>query len=254
VREELFITSKLWNTYHEPCHVRQACQRTLKDLGLRYLDLYLIHFPIALKFVPFETRYPPEWLHDPKGPNPHMEYANVPLHLTWAAMEELVDAELVKNIGMCNVGTCVLRDMLTYARYGPQVLQVELHPQNSQEHLIRFCKEQGICVTGFSPLASANYLETSTDDSVLQNRKIIEIANSYGKSAAQVVLRWAVQRGTAIVPKSMKIQRMRENVNIFDFELTEQEMSTISSMDRGCRYNDPATFTQGMNSYCPIYH
>ena len=105
-RDELHITSKLWNTYHAREHVRSAAERSLRDLGLDYLDLYLIHFPIALAFVPFETRYPPEWLFDPAAPNPRMEFARVSLAETWAAMEELVDAGLVRNIGVCNYFYC----------------------------------------------------------------------------------------------------------------------------------------------------
>ena len=124
-REDIFITSKLWNTYHRKEHVRAACLKTLKDLGLAYLDLYLIHFPIALKFVPFESRYPPGWNHTDK---PGMEEDKVPFEETWRAMEELVKEGLVRNIGVCNVGTTLLRDVINYASIKPAALQVEMHP------------------------------------------------------------------------------------------------------------------------------
>jgi len=104
-REDLFVTSKLWNTFHRKEHVKMACKKTLEDLGLEYLDLYLIHFPIALKYVPFETRYPPEWFHDPNAEKPQMEEDNVPMQETWEAMQELVQEGLVKNIGVSNFGT-----------------------------------------------------------------------------------------------------------------------------------------------------
>ena len=100
-RPELWITSKLWNTYHARAQVRPAVERTLRDLQADYLDLYLVHFPIAQAFVPFEVRYPPEWLFDPVAPDPRVRFAKVPLSETWAAMEALVTAGLVRNIGVC---------------------------------------------------------------------------------------------------------------------------------------------------------
>src|SRR5436309_9715459 len=120
-RDELWITSKLWNTYHARGHVRPAVERTLRDLQLDYLDLYLIHFPIAQAFVPFEERYPPEWF-DPSETAPRMKFARVPLSETWAAMEDLVTAGLVRHVGVCNYGTALLRDLLSYARVRPAVL------------------------------------------------------------------------------------------------------------------------------------
>jgi len=122
-RKDLWITSKLWNTYHRKEHVKAACKRTLQDLQVEYLDLYLVHFPIALKFVPFEKRYPPEWVHDPEGKDPRMEEdERVPFRETWEAMEELVLEGLVKNIGVCNLGVAMLRDILQYCRVKPSVL------------------------------------------------------------------------------------------------------------------------------------
>ena len=122
------MTSKLWNTYHRHEHVRDACLRTLDDLGLEYLDLYLVHFPISLKFVPFETRYPPEWVHDPDASDPAdrvMVHDPVPIAETWRAMEQLVDEGLVKNIGVCNFNVSLLTDLLATSRVKPAVLQIE---------------------------------------------------------------------------------------------------------------------------------
>lgn len=158
-REDLWITSKLWNTYHRKEHVEAACRRTLEDLGVEYLDLYLIHFPISLKFVPFETRYPPEWFHDPTAANPRMEEDPVSIEETWRAMENLVKQGLVKNIGVCNFGCSILRDLLSYAEIKPSVLQIELHPFLTQKNLIRFCKINNIAVTGFSSFGGTSYIE-----------------------------------------------------------------------------------------------
>ena len=124
-RKDLFVTSKLWNTYHDPKHVEAACRKSLDDLGLEYLDLYLIHFPISLKFVPFEKRYPPEWLHDPESEDKKMEFADVPVQDTWRAMEALVEKGLVRNIGVSNWNCQGLRDLFSYAKIKPSVLQVK---------------------------------------------------------------------------------------------------------------------------------
>ena len=123
-RDELWITSKLWNNYHHPKHVRSACERSLKDLQVDHVDLYLLHFPIALEFVPFELRYPPGWFHDPNAARPAMKPIPIPIADTWGAMEELVQSGLVKRIGVCNFGTSLLRDLLSYARIRPSILQV----------------------------------------------------------------------------------------------------------------------------------
>ena len=139
-RDQLWITSKLWNTFHRAEHVKAACQKSLSDFGLEYFDLYLIHFPIALKFVPFEKRYPPEWIYDPQAKFPQMEEDNVSFEETWKAMEKLVEEGLVRNIGVCNVGVSLLRDVCNYAKIQPAVNQVEMHPHNTQERLLQFCR------------------------------------------------------------------------------------------------------------------
>ena len=123
-REDLWVTSKLWNTYHHPEHVKLACERTLQDLQLTYVDLYSIHFPISLKFVPFEARYPPEWIHDPSAANPRIELDFVPMASTWKAMDVLVGAGLCRHIGVCNVNVQLLMDLLGSAVIKPYANQV----------------------------------------------------------------------------------------------------------------------------------
>ena len=257
VREDLWITSKLWNTFHAPEHVEMACRKSLADLGLEYLDLYLIHFPtISLKFVPFETRYPPEWVHDPDGPNPRMEFAQVPIFKTWGAMEQLVDCGLVRNIGLCNVGVAILSDVLSYARFAPQVLQVELHPYNTQENLCRYCKEKEIFVTGFSPLGAGSYVElnmATTSQSALLEPKVKAIAQAKGVSPAQVILKWGLCLGRSIIPKTTKTSRLSENIDLFGFDLSQEEVDSISALNKNMRFNDPGQFCQGMGGFCPVY-
>ena len=256
-REELWVTSKLWNTYHHPDHVIMAMDQTLEDLGLDYLDLYLVHVPIALEFVPFETRYPPEWVHDPDDDIPMMKPAAVPLQDTWRAMETLVDSGLARHIGVCNYGVSLMRDLINYARIAPAVLQIESHPYLTQEKLIRFCTEQDVAVTAFSPLGALSYLElgmAEQAESVLQKPDVIAIADRLGKTPAQVVLRWGVQRGTSIIPKTSKPERLVENAALFDFELTAADMAAISALNRNQRFNDPGVFTElAFNTFFPIY-
>ncbi len=256
-RDALWVTSKLWNTYHHPDHVRPALERTLADLQLDYLDLYLIHFPIALAYVPFETRYPPEWVHDPDAETPVMQPAPVPLAETWGAMEALVEAGLVRQIGVCNYNTGLLHDLMAYARIKPSVLQVESHPYLTQDRLIRCAKGYGMDVTAFSPLGALSYRELGMADeaeSVLVEPAVLAAAERLGRTPAQVVLRWGIQRGTSIIPKSSNPDRLRQNLDLFDFALSADEVAAISALNKNRRFNDPGTFCEvAFDTFYPIY-
>jgi len=256
-RDDLWVTSKLWNTFHHPDHVEAACQKSLDDLGLDYLDLYLIHFPIALEYVPIEERYPPEWLFNPDAEKSEMRRQPVPLHDTWAALEKLVRQGMVRQIGVCNYNSALVHDLMSYAETKPSVLQIEAHPYLTQEKLLRLAKHYGIAVTAFSPLASKSYVEidmASETDSVLSEKAVEEIATAHSKTPAQVVLRWALQRGTSIIPKSTDPQHMRENLAITDFSLTEAQMNSISALNANRRFNDPGVFCeQAFGLFNPIY-
>lgn len=259
-REDLFIVSKLWNTFHRPEHVETGCRKSLEDLGLDYLDLYLIHFPIAMPFVPIETTYPPEWVNnDPaiNGGKARMCLDNgVTYQQTYQAMEELHAKGLVKAIGVSNVQSRHLREIHGYAKVKPSVLQVEIHPKLTQELLVRQAKEYGMAVTGYSMLGALSYVELSMatpEESVTLNGEVQAFATKYGKTPAQLIFRWGIQRGIQIIPKSSKKARLEENVAIFDFCLTADEMAKISSFNENKRYNDPGQFTLGMDCFCPIY-
>ncbi len=228
-REELWITSKLWNTYHLQDHVELACKKTLDDLQLDYLDLYMIHFPISLKFVPFEVRYPPEWMHDMQADAPRIELeTKAPMHLTWRAMEELVSKKLAVNIGVCNFSYQLLADLLSYAVITPYALQIELHPYLTQTQLVDFCMTNGLKVVAFSPLGSPSYVELGMDGGLgagpLKEPVVAEIAERLGKSSAQIVLRWGIQRGCSVIPKSNRSERIVENMDVLNFELTSEEV------------------------------
>lgn len=257
VREDLWVTSKLWNTYHCKAHVEPAIQRSLKDLQLDYLDLYLIHFPIAQPFVAFETRYPAQWIFDPSVKQPKMLTAPVPLFETWAAMESLVEKGLSKQIGICNYNTGLLHDLMSYAKIKPSVLQIESHPYLTQENLIRAAKDYNLQVTSFSPLGAMSYFELNmaqANESVLEQSVVKAAAERLNRTPAQVVLRWGVQRGNSIIPKTTKAARLKENLNIFDFELSLQEMDDIGALNCNRRFNDPGNFCEAaFNKFHPIY-
>ena len=256
-REELWVTSKLWNTFHRKEHVAAACRKSLDDLGLDYFDLYLVHFPIALKYVDFADRYPPEWLFDPAAEAPTMQRDRVPLSETWSGMERLVDQGLARQIGVCNYNTGLLHDLMNYARIKPTMLQIESHPYLTQEALIRTAQEYGMAVTAFSPLGASSYLEldmASQQETVLSEGVVGEIAQRHGVSPAQVVLRWGLQRGTSVIPKTTKPKRLAANLALFGFELSQDEMAVISGLNKNRRFNDPGVFcADAFNTFHAIY-
>lgn len=258
-RADLWVTSKLWNTYHQKEHVEPACQKTLTDLGLDYVDLYLIHFPISLKFIPFETRYPPEWVVDPDVPELNkMEVTDVPIAETWGAMEALVGKGLAKNIGVSNFTCQTLMDMLKWCKIPPAVNQVEIHPYNSQEQLVSFCKWKGITLTGFSPLGAKSYswLDGDVQAALLDDPVLKGIADKHKQTPAAICIRWQVQRGLTVVPKSCNPGRMAANLDMFGFELSDDDMKAVAALNKGRRYNDPGDFCKGMGlpeTGYPIY-
>ena len=256
-REELWVTSKLWNTYHREEHVEAACRKSLDDLGLDYFDLYLVHFPIALSFVDFQDRYPPEWLFNPSAEMPSMQLDRVPLSETWAAMEQLVGAKLARQIGICNYSASLLHDLMNYANIKPAMLQIESHPYLTQEALIRTAQSYDIAVTAFSPLGALSYVAldmASEAETVLTQPVVLAAAQRAGVTPAQVVLRWGLQRGTAVIPKTSNPQRLLENLALSDFMLSDDEMAAISSLNKNRRFNDPGAFCEeAFNTFHSIY-
>ncbi|XP_049352495.1 NADP-dependent D-sorbitol-6-phosphate dehydrogenase [Solanum verrucosum] len=235
-REDLFITTKLWNSDHG--HVLEACKDSLKKLRLDYLDLYLVHFPVATKHTGVGTTA------SALGEDGVLDIdTTISLETTWHGMENLVSLGLVRSIGISNYDIFLTRDCLAYSKVKPAVNQIETHPYFQRESLVKFCQKHDICVTAHTPLggAAAN-TEWFGSVSCLEDPALKGLAEKYKKTVAQVILRWGIQRNTVVIPKSSKLERLQENFNVLDFELTKEDMDLVKSLDRNYRTNQPAKF------------
>ncbi|EGG19785.1 hypothetical protein DFA_06886 [Cavenderia fasciculata] len=223
-REELFITSKLWCTCHSKENVEKHLKITLADLGLDYLDLYLVHWPLAFE-------YTGECLEiNPVDENGNTKLARIPMRQTWEAMEKLVDQGLVRSIGVANCNVQTIIDILSYARIRPAMNQVELNPYNTQQRLKYFCHLNGIQLTAYSPLGHGK---------LITDKVVCELAKKYNRSVANILCRWAIQQGFTVIPKSVNPDRIKDNFKVLDFKIDESDMSILNNLNKNLRTCDP---------------
>lgn len=224
-RKTIFITSKLWNSKHDPKDVEAALDQSLKDLGVEYVDLYLMHWPVA--FASGDRLFPL----DDEGV---FKLSNVPFNDTWKAMEALVKTGKTRAVGVSNFNIRRLKELLSVAEVVPAVNQVEAHPYLQQIDLSQFCKEKGILIEAYSPLGNNITGEPKTVD----DPKVHEVAKSLDMDPGQVLVSWGVQRGTIVLPKSVTEKRIKGNFQ--DAVLPDDAMTRLDALERHKRFNFPA--------------
>ncbi|KAL9968667.1 hypothetical protein ACROYT_G020783 [Oculina patagonica] len=228
-REDVFVTSKLWCNSHDPEDVLPACQTTLKNLQLSYLDLYLIHIPNSFK---------------KDAPFPHsiaegvLGYSPDRIAKTWQAMEQLVDKGLCKAIGISNFTAKKTKTLLETAKIVPACNQVELHPYLPQPELLKFSASKGIVVTAYSPLGSPDRPGANKDSEpvVLKNPVLQKIADKHHTTIALVALAWGIKRGTPVLPKAVSENHIKENLEALHVNLDEDDMKAIENIGIHHRY------------------
>jgi len=221
-REELFITSKLWNTFHRPDLVVPACKKTLSDLGLEYLDLYLIHAPYGFKeggelFPTVDGQ---------------IQFSDVDYLDTWKVMETLVTSGLVRSIGISNFNASQLKRVVENSTIKPATNQVECHPYLNQSKLSKVCKDNGILLTAYSPLGSPDRPWAKPGDPLLlEDPKIKSLAEKYKKTPAQILIRYQIERDHIVIPKSVTKSRIAQNMDVFGFKLSDEDLKLINTFD-----------------------
>ena len=224
-REELWITSKLWNDSHARADVIPALQQTLEDLQLEYLDLYLIHWPVVLK----------KGVGFPSSGSDFISLKEVPSIETWEAMEETVRLKLCKHIGVSNFGIKALQNLLENCRLKPEMNQVECHPYFQQDALLSFCKANDINFTAYSPLGRPGVFKAAHKPTLLEDPVLNELATTHQCTVAQVIISWHLHRDIVVIPKSVTPSRIAENFTSEIVSLSNKEMKAIAKIDNGFR-------------------
>ncbi len=234
-REDIFLTSKLWNTFHAPEDVAKGCQESLTALGVEYLDLYLMHWPVAFRPGPVM----------PESDDGFWPLAEMPLSKTFDAMAKLRDQGLVKSIGVSNFSISKLEKLIAESAIVPAVNQVELHPYNPQNDLLAYCQDKGIHLTAYSPLGSGDRpdsMKAKDEPPLLENEDIKAIATDAGLSPAQLLIAWAIDRGTSVIPKSTNPDRIAQNLTAASHDLSGQARAAIDAIDIRFRYVSPQSW------------
>ncbi len=227
-REELWITSKLWNNSHATDAVIPALKKTLDDLQLQYLDLYLVHWPHVFRSDCINAASAEDTI----------PIEELPTIETWKGMELAVEAGLTKHIGVCNFNQHKLADLVSKATIKPEMNQVELHPQLHQKNLLAYCKKNGIHMTAYSPLGSPDRsagMKADDEPNLFEHPIITKLAHQHNCSPAQIMIAWAMERGTAVIPKSVNAERLKQNFESTEIQLSSTDMEKMDTADNGYR-------------------
>lgn len=247
LREDVFVTSKLWNDAHQEGYVIPAIEDTLKKLKLDYLDLYLIHWPVAFKpGVGF-----------PEKSSDYLTPEEAPISTTWTQMEEAKRTGHTKHIGVSNFSKEKLKDLINSAEIKPEMNQVEMHPYLQQNDLVEFCKKENILMTAYSPLGSGDRsaaMKGEDEPNLMEIDEINEIAKKQGASAAQVLINWHTQRDIATIPKSASKEHIKDNFKAAAVELDEDDMKKIAGLNKNYRFITGKFFENPEKGYENIYN
>jgi aldehyde reductase len=224
-REDVFVTSKVFPTFFSKGRVIKSAKQSLETSGLEYLDLLLLHAPIVLQDDDNEI---------PKLPNGEVVLSDYDILDTYKELEEVKRLGLVKSIGVSNFNSVQIDRIVKEAQVIPVTNQVECHPYLNQEKLLNFCRERNITLTGYSPLGQRDM--RPDDPSLFDDDTLKRIAAKYSKTVAQVLIKWQIQRGIICIPRSANKERIAENINIFDFTISNEDLSAINSLNRNYRY------------------
>lgn len=230
-REELWITSKLWNSCHGRGNVIPALKQTLADLRLDYLDLYLVHWPVPIR----------AGVGLPEKAEDFLSLKDQPLADTWAGMEDAVDAGLARSIGVSNFSAARMAGIADGARIPPSVNQVELHPYLAQNKLLAAARDLDVRLTAYSPLGSLDRperLKKADEPVLLEDPVVKDISATHGATPGQVLIAWALARDTAVIPKTSRPERLTENLAAADLSLTAEDLERLGSLDRNYRFVD----------------
>lgn len=228
-RQDLFLVCKLWNTYHSTEGVKMGLTDTLTNVGLDYLDCFYIQWPTGFKESPGVEPYP-------KDSDGNIMFSDVHYVETYKSIEECVKQGAVKSIGLCNFNKHQLEDILKSCTIKPSICQIEVHPYFQNDDMVEFCQNNGILVVASSPLGDYDLAKAREEiPRVLEDHTLIAIGKKYNKSPAQVCLRWCVQRGLVPVPKALEEDKILENIFIFDFSLTNEDMQEIKKLNKNFR-------------------
>lgn len=242
-REDLFITTKLWCSFHQPADVRNAFMNSLKKLKLDYIDLYLMHFPVGFKRDPDDEEEAFVPLIDGK-----LVYDPVDYMETWKAMEELQKEGLVRSIGVSNFNWHQCERVMKEGNIPPAVNQIEVNPYLPNNDDINWCQKNGIAVTAYSPFGSPDRPWSGDEKPLLQDDKLVALSEKYNKNVGQVVIKYLLQRGLIVIPKSVTPSRIQGNIKVYDFELTKEDCKEIEDIKtrRRCCFGPDTPFFPGI--------